>query len=115
MRKKKNVITPIIKQEIIDYCNGILTILPPHFLEDNSIFENEFLEYLYGACEGAYISKGDFRLTHIEIGNLVQQKKDADFTIFEIEQGRAIITAIDKFDTILFDYKEEQKKIKNEK
>lgn len=112
-QKKIKAISEIIRKEIIEYCTGLLTLLPETFLEENSILENEFLEYLYNTCEASFLCRGDFRLTHIELGNLVQSKKEADFTIFEIEQGRAIITGIDKDDTLEYNYKEEQKQIDN--
>ena len=107
-RRKKRItyeITPEIKKEIIDYCNGLILLMNPNLLKDNGILENEFLEYLFASCEVLYSNNKTYKLNSSELIALIQHKHDADFAMAQIEQGIAVITNIDKYDNLIFDYK----------
>jgi hypothetical protein len=104
-------ITPEIKKEIIDYCNGLLLLISPKFMKENNILENELLQYLFISCASIYNHTQNYRLKSQEIVELLEHKKRADHNITEIETGIAVITNIDKNDNLIFDYK---KRIDNE-
>ena len=108
--KVKYPVTPEVKQKIIGYCNDLVLLFQPQFLHNNNILENEFLEYLYASCEAIYEQNKEYKLLTNEIIALVEHKKRNDLNVYEIEQGIAIVTNIDKNDNLIFDYKENLKK-----
>lgn len=111
-KKKQYKVTPLVKEEIRDYCKSLISLININFLEENNIYENEFLEYLYFSCEKLYLDEGGYELTEEEISYLVLQKKQIDNIGEELEKGNASFLGIDKkTDSLVFKFKNE--KLKN--
>jgi hypothetical protein len=105
MAKAKYKVDKLTREEIKDYARYLLGLINHQFLEDNRIYKNEFLEYIYFFCENQYTKTGNYELSQDDVGLLVIAKKHNDSICEELKNGDAFLIGISKDDNLIFEFK----------